>query len=130
IFMKEKKVDRLVVRSNATILNTEDLQFFNQIKGRYLETFFRESKIYRMDVDGNAQIVYYLTDKEKAYIGVNTTEASRMSFFLNDNKITDIRCYQEPKSKVIPMSKADHEGLKVNGFIWNDDKRPANQASL
>ena len=89
-----------------------------------LEAFFKESKIYRMDVDGNARVVYYLTDKEKAYIGVNTTEASNMSFFLKDNKITDIRNYGEPRSKVIPMKTADHNALKIKGFLWNIDKRP------
>ena len=130
IFMKDKKIDRLVVRSNATILSTEDVKFFNQIKGRFLEAFFRESKIYRMDVDGNAQIVYYLTDKDKAYVGVNTTESSNMSFFLSDNKMTDIKCYREPKSKVLPMSKANHEALKVKGFIWNIEKRPFDWMSL
>ena len=130
IFMKTKKVDRLIVRSEASILSSEDLIFFNQIKGRFLEAFFRESKIYRMDVDGNARVVYYLTDKEKAYIGVNTTEAANMSFYLKDNKITDIRNYKEPRSKVIPMKKADHDALKIKGFLWNIGERPKNTDDL
>ena len=130
IFMRLKKVDRLVVRSEASILSSEDLIFFNQIKGRFLEAFFKESKIYRMDVDGNARVVYYLTDKEKAYIGVNTTEAANMSFFLKDNKITDIRNYGEPRSKVIPMKTADHDALKIKGFLWNIDKRPKTTGDL
>ena len=130
ILLKLKKVDKLIVRSEASILSSEDLIFFNQIKGRFLEAFFRESKIYRMDVDGNARVVYYLTDKEKAYIGVNTTEAANMSFFLKDNKITDIRNYQEPRSKVIPMKTADHEALKIKGFLWNIGSRPKNMNDL
>ncbi|MBK9736493.1 MAG: hypothetical protein IPO92_16650 [Saprospiraceae bacterium] len=128
--MKSKKIDRLIVRSQATILSSSDLLFFNQIQGRYLEAFFTDSKIYRMDVDGNAQIVYYITDEAKAYVGVNTTESSNMSFFLKDNKMTDIRCYKEPKSKVIPMQKADHEKLKVKGFKWNVLARPETKESL
>ena len=130
IIMKNNKVDRLVVRSSATIISSEDLVYYNQIKGRFMQSFFKDGKIYRMDVNGNAQIVYYLTDKEKAYIGVNTTESSYMSFFLSDNEITDIRCYKEPKSKVIPMKKADHEGLKVKGFQWNASSRPKKASDL
>ena len=130
IFMKTKKVDRLTVKSEVTILSTEDLIFFNQIRGRFLEAFFRESKIYRMDVDGDARIVYYLTDKDKAYIGVNTTEAANMSFFLNENKITDIRNYKEPRSKVVPMKTANHDALKVKGFLWNIDRRPKTSVDL
>ena len=130
IKLKNKKMDRLLVRSGATILSSEDLIFFNQIRGRFLEAFFRESKIYRMDVDGNAQIVYYMKDKEKAYTGVNTTEASKMTFFLNDNKIQSIHNYVEPKSRVLPMGKADHEAIKVKGFKWNIKSRPAGLMDL
>ncbi len=130
IILKDKKVEKLTVTSGATILSSEDLIFFNQIRGRYLEAFFEESKIYRMDVDGDAQIVYYITDDEKAYSGVNTTEASNMSFLLKDNKITDIRNFREPKSKVLPMKKTDHEAIKVKGFIWNIEKRPKGEKDL
>lgn len=130
IKLKSKKVDRLFVRSEATILSSDDFIFFNQIKGRFLEAFFDDSKIYRIDVDGNARIVYYMTDNEKAYTGVNTTEASTMSFFLKDNKITDIRNYKEPKSVVLPMRKTNHEELKVKGFLWNIVKRPSGLTDL
>lgn len=130
IIMKNKKIDKLTVTSSATIINSEDLLFFNQIRGRYVEAFFEDSKIYRMDVDGDAQIVYYLTDDDKAYIGVNTTEASNMSFLFTDNKISDIRNYREPKSKVLPMRKTDHDALKVKGFIWNIEKRPLDEKGL
>lgn len=130
IMMKNKKVDRLEVTSGATILNSEDLVFFNQIRGRQLDALFEDSKIYRMDVNGDAQIVYYMTDDDKAYIGVNTTEASSMTFLLRDNKITDIKNYGEPKSKVLPMKKTDHESIKVKGFIWNIEKRPKGMEDL
>ncbi len=124
ILLKSKKIDKLTVTSQSTIISSEDLLFFNQIKGDFVEAFFRESKIYRLDVDGSAQVVYYMTDKEKAYTGVNTTEAANMSFFLKDNKITDIHNYREPKSRVMPIKNTDHEALKVKGFKWNLAARP------
>ncbi len=130
ILLKNNKVDRLIVSAGATIINSADLIFFNQIRGRYLLALFEESKIYLMDVNGDAQIVYYMTDDDKAYIGVNTTEASNMTFLLTDNKITDIKNYVEPKSKVLPMKKTDHEAIKVKGFIWNIEKRPKDATDL
>lgn len=63
---------------------------------------FAESKIYRMNVNGDAQIVYYMTDDDKAYIGVNTTEASNMTFLLTDNKITDIKTMSSLNPKSSP----------------------------
>jgi len=130
IYMKNKKMDKLKVHSQATILNSIDLKYFNQIQGRFLEALFKDNKIYKMDVNGNAQIVYYLTDSEKAYIGVNTTESSYMSFLLKENKVTDIRNYVEPKSTVYPMNTVDHEAIKVKGFNWNIKARPLSKADL
>jgi lipopolysaccharide export system protein LptA len=130
LLMRSGKINAMNVYSGATILSSEDLIFFNQIRGRYLKALFSDGKISRMDVDGSAQIVYYLTDKEKAYTGINTTEASRMTFLLEDNKVTEIKNYIEPKSKVIPMKDADHETLKVRGFTWKIEARPKDRSDL
>ncbi|MBK9255016.1 MAG: hypothetical protein IPM42_05970 [Saprospiraceae bacterium] len=130
IFMENKKVSKLTSAANALILTTEDLIFFNQIRGKTLVSKFEDGKVRRMDIDGNAEAIYYLLDDDKAYIGVNRTECSNMTFWFNEDKITDIHFYKDPASKVIPMRKADHEGLKVKGFIWNAEKRPSSEADL
>jgi lipopolysaccharide export system protein LptA len=130
IFLRDKKVDKLMAEANALIVTTEDLIFFNQIKGRHLQSYFADGKAERMDIEGNAEAIYYILDKDKAYIGVNKTECSKMKFYFKDDKISEIRFYDEPSSKVIPMQKADHESLKVKGFIWNGDKRPQSLIDL
>jgi len=128
--MKKQKIDKVIVRSQATVVSTEDDLFYDQITGRQIEAAFLEGKLSRMDVSGNAQLVYYLRDDEKAYIGVNTTEASSMTFYLEDNKGKEIRNFNKPQSKVLPMEKTDHEALRVKGFQWSPEKRPDSSSSL
>lgn len=130
IFLKSKKLDKLTVNSQAAILNSTDYIFFNQIQGRYIEAFFKDSKINKMYVDGNAKIVYYLTNENKEYSGVNTTEASRMTFHFDKSKVTDIYNYIEPKSLVYPMKTTDHESIKIKGFKWNPNIRPISKFDL
>lgn len=130
MFLKSKKIDQLKVLFNATILNTEDLKFFNQIQGREINAFFVDNKMSTMYVNGNAQLVYYLKDDDKAYIGVNTSECSKMTFFFENNAVKDIKLYVEPKSMVYPMKSAQHETLKVKGFIWNFDSKPSGKDDL
>lgn len=130
IMMKDKKMDRLRVQNDATILSTNDYIFFNQIQGRFMEGFFEENKMKRLDVDGNAQVLYYLTDDNRAYIGVNKTEASRISFEFDNNNVISIRNYVEPKSKVLPMKSTNHDQIKVKGFLWNILNRPQNVTDL
>jgi len=130
IMMKDKKMDRLAVRNNATILSTNDYVFFNQIQGRFMQAFFEDNKMKRLDVDGNAQVLYYLTDDDKAYIGINKTEASKISFEFDESQVISIRNYVEPKSKVLPMKSTNHEQIKIKGFLWNIEKRPQSQEDL
>lgn len=128
--MKNQKIDRMIITSEANVVSTEDALFFDQITGKWIEASFFEGKLARMYVNGNAQLVYYLRDKEKAYIGVNTTEASSMLFLLEDNKVQEIRNFNQPQSKVLPMEKTDHDAIKVKGFQWAPERRPLSRAGL
>lgn len=130
IMLKDKKMDRLKVKNNATILSTQDYIFFNQIQGRFMEGFFSQNKLKQLDVDGNAQVLYYLTDENKAYLGINKTEASRISFEFDENNVISIRNYVEPRSKVLPMKSTDHNQIKIKGFLWNAALRPQNAEDL
>jgi lipopolysaccharide export system protein LptA len=130
ITLKDKKMDRLKVKNNATILSTQDYIFFNQIQGRFMDGFFDQNKLKQLDVDGNAQVLYYLTDENKAYLGINKTEASRISFEFDDNNVISIRNYVEPRSKVLPMKSTNHDQIKIKGFLWNAALRPQNAQDL
>jgi len=130
LFMKNKVIDKLAITENSTIVSTEDDLFYNQIQGKFIEAQFVENKMKTMKVAGNAKIVYYLLDEEKAYIGVNTTESSSMTFLFENNKVLHIKCYKEPNSKVYPMLKANHESIKIKGFKWNITARPLTREDI
>ncbi len=83
--MKNKKLDRIWLRQNALVINSEDEQFFNQIKGRNTTAFFRDDQVREMLVEGNAQAAYYALDDDHAYIGFNETECSEMRLYFGDN---------------------------------------------
>ncbi|MCO6464415.1 MAG: LPS export ABC transporter periplasmic protein LptC [Saprospiraceae bacterium] len=128
--LKDKKIDHLSAFRNGTILSTEDNLFFDQIQGRALLIRFEDSKMKSMDVSGDAKMVFYLKDEDKAYIGVNVTEASTMKFDFKDKKVTDIKNYKEPRSTVFPMRTAAHETLKIKGFKWNQSQRPKSKDDI
>ena len=115
---------------NTIYFETAFLQNNNQKIKQDIETLFKDSKINQMNVDGNAKIVYYLTNEAKEYSGVNTTEASRMTFYFDKSKVTDIFNYVEPKSIVFPMQTVDHESIKIKGFKWNLKIKPISKEDL
>jgi len=124
MLLKNNKLDRLWLRQNALVINSEDGVLFNQIKGKYATVFFRDDEAREMLVEGNAQAVYYALDDQKAYVGLNETECSEMRLFFAENQVESIKFYEKPSGKFIPMKKAGKETKKLDGFFWERERRP------
>jgi lipopolysaccharide export system protein LptA len=124
MLLKDKKLDRLWLRQNALVINSEDGILFNQIRGKNSTVFFRDDEAREMLVEGNAQALYYAVDDKKAYIGLNETACSEMRLFFGDNKVESIKFYQKPSGKFIPMKEAGRETKKLEGFFWEQVRRP------
>lgn len=128
--LKNSKLDKIWLRQNALVINSEDEQFFNQIKGRNCTTFFRDDQAREMLVEGNAEAVYYALDDKRAYIGVNETQCSEMRLYFGNNKVESIKFYVEPKGKFSPMREAGKETRKLEGFFWEKTRRPKRLSDL
>ena len=128
--LKNKKIDRIWLRQNALIVNTEDEQMFNQIKGKNTTAYFSQEQVREMYVDGSARAIYYALDDRRAYIGVNETECSEMRLYFGNNQVQSIKFYNTPKGKFTPMSKAGKETKKLEGFFWEKKRRPLSVADL
>lgn len=130
MIVKEKKIHRMDLLSNALILSSPNEVYYDQIRGKLINAHFKEGSIDNVLVTGNAETVYYVTDKDGAYNGVNSKQASRMRIFFEDKTMKNIRFYTKPDGKFIPMGKADHEGLKLAGFNWQMTMRPPSFESI
>ena len=130
MLLKDKKLDRLYLRQNSLVINSEDGVLFNQIKGRNTTAFFKEDEVREMLVEGNAQAVYYALDDKKAYIGLNETSCSEMPLYFGDNQVESIKFYQQPAGKFIPMKQAGKDPKKLEGFFWDKVRRPRGVGDL
>ncbi len=130
MLLRNKKLDRIWLRQNAFVINSEDEQFFNQIKGRNTTAYFRDNQVNNMFVEGNAEAVYYALDDKRAYIGVNETQCSEMRLLFGNNKVESVKFYTEPKGKFSPMDKAGTDTKKLDGFFWEKTRRPRSVAEI
>jgi lipopolysaccharide export system protein LptA len=130
VFTKDKQMEKVLMRGQAFVANSKDEVFFNEIKGRHCTAFFEKGKLARVAVEGNAESVYYIMDDRNAYIGVNKTICSEMTLHFTNGKVQNIRFFAEPKAKMTPMKKADHDAIQLKGFKWWREKRPKNQNDL
>lgn len=128
--LRNEQIDRIFLHGNAFIINISDGQFFNQIKGKYIEAIFRANELRRMDVSGNAETIYYAKDDDGGYVGVNQTICSEMVLYFGANEVERIKLFKQPDSSITPMEQADHNTLRLNGFKWLTEERPRSRLDL
>ncbi len=125
LFLKEKKPERLFVFENAMAINRVDSSvYFNQLKGTSINALFTDGKISSMRAKGNAANVYYATDEEKRFIGVNKSSSDVIDVFFEDSKPQKVVFLRNLEGKSYPMRQVDHDEIKLRNFKWLNDQRP------
>ncbi len=124
LYLKNSTLDRIHAKGNGLILNQIESEYFNQIKGRDIKVFFAADTLDQMLVEGNAEAYYYMLDKLDAFIGVNTTICSKIHFKFAQKQIRDIRFYETPTSKMIPIQEVNPIALRLSNFFWNEASKP------
>lgn len=107
----------------AFVISPEDTIGYNQVKGKKMTGHIRNNDLYRIDVDGNGQTLYYPKDDE-TIIGVNRAESSDMSIWLRERKIVNITMRVQPNGNMNPPFLLGEKDLKLAGFSWLDEYRP------
>ncbi len=126
LFSRNQALYKAELINSAFIISPEDSLHYNQIKGRNMVGYIRNNEIYKIDVDGNGQTVYYPKDKEMT-IGVNRAESSHLSISLSNKQITRIKMQTDPKGNLNPPYFLPDEDVKLQGFIWLEKIRPKNR---
>jgi len=123
LFTKNRLADRMELYSSAFVTSQVDDVRFNQIKGRSLTGFFRDNELYKINVEGNGETIYYLLDGDEI-VGVNQAKCARIEILVEDGKITEIYEYQNPEGVIDPPTGVNPETLRLEGFSWFDLIRP------
>jgi lipopolysaccharide export system protein LptA len=127
--LKNRQVHELYMQRTAFIIQQVDSNYYNQLKGKNMICHFRDNKIYKINVYGNGQTIYYAKDEE-SYIGVNKAESSDLVIFLTNNKLEEIRFLKQPSAILYPLDKAPKEELQLKDFKWQVDARPLDKEGV
>lgn len=128
--MKNGTVDKMYMDVNAFIISKEDSTLFNQIKGRNMIGYFKESELRRVDVFGNGETIYYPREEDQSLIGVNETKCARMTIRIDSNTINKITFFENPVAKLTPTDDMPKNGIQLEQFIWRQAERPESPDQL
>ena len=111
----------------APIMGVEiDTVCYNQVKGKDMNAYFANGAVYRYDVDGNAQTLYYMQEEGSTDVtAMMYIESSAISFYLNEGEMDHITFKQNPEYVLYPMSMIPESQVRIlEGFEWCGAMRP------
>jgi len=126
---RNRKAEKMELYGSAFIISEEDTMHYNQIKGKNMVGFFIDNKIYKIDVSGNGQTIYFPVE-ETEIVGQNFAESSDIILYIKNNRIHRIKLINEPDGILKPTFEIRSEETRLEGFNWQGHKRPENVLDL
>lgn len=134
VYTRNDAIDRAVftggeAHGNPVMSAELDRNHYNQITGKEIVALFRDSEIYRTDVNGNAQTYYYMQDEATgAYQGFLVMECSDITFIITDRDIESITFRGSPVYSIYPMDQIpESQEQRFPNFVWEGERRPTKQ---
>jgi lipopolysaccharide export system protein LptA len=126
IHLKNEEVEWMDIIGNSFVISQleTDSTKFNQIKGNKLKAFFDDGDPNLINVDGNAESIYFAFNEEKEYTGMNKVACGNMKMLIVDGDMDKVKFYDRPIATFTPPQMVDESMTKLQGFLWKADKRP------
>lgn len=122
-------VDRAYFTGDPIMASKIDDKHFNQVAGKTMTAFFRDNEIYRNDVNGNAQSLYWMQeDDSPEVVAYMHAVCGDITFMIANQTVSDIIFRGNPEWPIYPPDKipAD-EKLLLDWFKWQPERKPTKQ---
>jgi hypothetical protein len=111
-------------------MGPQDSLRFNQISGKKMTGLFKDNNLYRLDVKGNGQSIYYALNKKQRSVAVNRADCSDLGIKINKNQVKQINLINDPEGTLYPLKDISPKDAKLKGFSWQLNRRPISRNSL
>lgn len=124
-----EQLDTLKVFNNAFLIQKDSLGY-NQVKGDILIGLFTENELDTININRNAEVIFYTRNDEEELIGINHTRASSIQITLLEQEIETIRFIRQADGKLYPESQFPENARILRGFLWRGDERLLSKEDL
>ena len=127
IAISGSRADSLMMYNTAFIVSRDSTDTYNQIRGKNMVAYFVKNELARINVDGNAQTIYFVREEDGFLIGVDIAESSNMVIRIKNSEINSISYMQNVDKDMFPENELTEEQTTLKDFSWQADLRPINK---
>jgi lipopolysaccharide export system protein LptA len=131
IYMADTTIDYVHVPTSAFSVQQVDSSCFNQLGGNDLKAYFNGKNVARVDIDGNAESIYYPVEEDGTMELLNYIKCSSLSIWMDEaGKLSKLRFNDNPVGKVIPLPELTEAQKTLKKFAWREDLRPVDKYDI
>ena len=101
-----------------------DEDFYNQIYGKEITTYFEGQGLRRMSVSGNVETIFLPQEEDSTYNRLVNAESSYMEAYLDSNKLDWLKMWPEVSGSVTPIFLVKRQQMYLQKFKWWGFLRP------
>ena len=130
VYMNDSTIDRAHIQNQALSVETLDSINYNQVSGKEMKAYFEGGEMKQVDVIGTVRLVYYPMEKDSTLLGLNSSETSQLSMFLEKRKLKKMTMSPKSNGTLYPMTQIPPAKMKLDNFAWFDYVRPLNKEDI
>ena len=130
VYMNDSTIDRAHIQNQALSVERLDSLNYNQVSGKEMKAYFEGGEMKQVDVIGTVRLVYYPMEKDSTLLGLNSSETSQLSMFLENRKLKKMTMSPKSNGTLYPMTQIPPAKMKLDNFAWFDYVRPLNKEDI
>lgn len=130
IYMADSTIDHVHVPTSAFVVQEVEPGYYNQLAGNDLKAYFDGKNIEHIDIDGNAESIFYPMEKDSSMVGLNYTQSSYLSIWFKEGQLDKMKIWPSPTGKMIPIPDLMPEQKTLKQFAWYGDLRPVDKHDI
>jgi lipopolysaccharide export system protein LptA len=131
MLLNNKKAEQLRILNNAMAISPVDsTDYYNQLKGNSMVVDFIDGKLHQMQTKGSAENIYFATDYDEKFIGVNHSNAQIISIDFENDEPVKIVFINQLTGKMTPLFEVPTSELKLNNFKWHIHLKPLSKFDI
>lgn len=128
LYSKNQQLTRAEFLGNPIMVSMIDTTYYNQVTGKKMISLFRDNDIYRNDVDGNVQTIYFNREDEKTTLVTEMIylESASASFYIENRELVGVTYRNNVPITMYPIDQIPPtQAMRLPNFKWVPERRPS-----
>ena len=126
IYTANSQIEHAEFVGDPMMASQFDTVYYDQIRGKEMFAYFADNDLYRVDVNGNVQTIFFQKDgMPQQVVMMAVIESGDATFYIEERQLAKIVYRTNPVWPIYPIDRIPADvSMYLEGFKWEGERRP------